>query len=723
MDQYERGKIPSHSVGTMLFAALASFIAAIEIAYFRIACLQLHAGNTDPDGFADGLFAPGTLLVIVVLTIVFSALAWLLMRFDKRVFHWGFKYRYIIAGVLLVILVACKISGSSIGMLTNMLGGEAGDYLGVMRNIRRDEWVVNTPLVLSQVQSGFAPVSPLASGGGLDLTLVYAQPCWDISTLFRPFLWGYLLLGAERGLSFFWCARLICLFMVSFEFGRLLTKDNRRLALIYAMLMAFSPLVEWWFAVNSIAEILIFSQLFILLFAKFLSTDKWPMLVLSVLGLAYCACAYVLGLYPAWQIPVIYIMVCMCAALLVKYIRSGRGKRSIIIHAILFIGAIALAVAFALVVVLHSYGTISAVMGSEYPGSRLETGGGLFDSLFTYSLILYAIIDPTPILPNVCEMMGMYGLFPLGIILGAVFAVKRRDGFVIALLIVDFIFLVFGLFGFPPMLAKISLLSNVTAHRLAFGVGIIDIMLLIRSLSLALSNVREPRPLSVPAALSAALAGVVLGAAAVMLTRAHVVPSMRIFVIVISTTFIALSVYAVLSTILKNDISCQRVLCVSALVMLTGLMVNPVQIGLSNFYETPLSSAVAHIKDNSTEELWVADDSIIAQACIAYGVPTLNSVALYPHVDVWKPVDSEGKFKSIYNRYAHIKIRPTRGEATFELEAADSFTASLNTRDLKALGIDYWVSEFDLSQYSDDVVQFENVADAGERNVYHLRYM
>lgn len=45
-------------------------------------------------------------------------------------------------------------------------------------------------------------------------TMVYGQPSYAVATLFRPFLWGYLLLGAERGLAFFWDARMLCMMLV-----------------------------------------------------------------------------------------------------------------------------------------------------------------------------------------------------------------------------------------------------------------------------------------------------------------------------------------------------------------------------------------------------------------------------------------------------------------------------------------------------------------------------
>ncbi len=715
----------SNTIINGLFAFFASFVAAVEIAYFRLACMQSYEGATDPNGLAGNLFSLGTLLIIVVLTAAFTLLALLAMRKGDGFFEFCFKYRYAIAVILLAILVAFQVSGTSIGMLTNMLGGAASDYFGVPRNIRRDEWVVNTPLALSQAYSGYTPVSSIANGGGLDLTLVYAQACWDISTLFRPFLWGYLLLPSAYGLSFFWCARFIALFMVSFEMGRFLTNDKRRLALIYAVLITLSPLVQWWFAVNSIAEILLFSQLFILFFRGFLQTDAWHKMALFSLGMIYCLCAYVLSIYPAWQVAIGYVMLALCLLLLIRYFREHPGKRSIAIHAAVFIVVLVIAVCIAAGIVLRSMDVISAVSNSEYPGRRLETGGKLFDSLFDYSLMLVGVIDPSPIVQNVCERAGMFTLFPLGFILGLIVAFREKDGCIIAMLVFEGILLFFGLVGLPEPIAKITLLSNVTDHRLAFGTGVFDIMLLVRSIALF-----GERPISINMSpvfvnVMIALVAVAFGVLAVFVSYPNTMPTMRTIEKAFSIFFIALCVFAVLSACFEKDEQHHKMLCIAGVVALAGFMVNPVQLGLSGYEGTPLANAIEQVKesdDNPEEELWVADTSILAQACISYGAPTLNSVALYARPEIWAPVDPDGTYYEVYNRYAHTTIKPTYDNLLFKLTFADAVTVYLDNASLKTLGVRYWVSEYDLTQYSDETLRFEFAKSAGPYNVYKLVY-
>ena len=170
-----------------------------------------------------------------------------------------YRWRYLIAAVIVALLVAFDINGSSLHEWAAYTQSDAdGVLFGMSRSIRSDELALNTPYAFSQAQEGFPYFSQVIRGDTTDTFMVYGQPVWDLGVLFRPFHWGYLLLGASRGLSFFWWARLAALLLVSFEIGMLVTKKNRALSLAFSLLMGFSPLVQWWFAINGLVEMLVF---------------------------------------------------------------------------------------------------------------------------------------------------------------------------------------------------------------------------------------------------------------------------------------------------------------------------------------------------------------------------------------------------------------------------------------------------------------------------------
>ena len=178
---------------------------------------------------------------MIALLALIAALGYALTFHFDRTVDTLFAYRWPIAVVLFALCVIFEISGSSFNVMHGLLG-EAPDrtLFGVARDIRSDEYLVNTPQAFSQYWNHFGWFSSIVRAAPTDMFIVYGQPVLDPAVVFRPFHWGYLLFGMARGLAFFWSGRLIFLFMVSLEFGyRLLTPRSRSLALGYALLVAF----------------------------------------------------------------------------------------------------------------------------------------------------------------------------------------------------------------------------------------------------------------------------------------------------------------------------------------------------------------------------------------------------------------------------------------------------------------------------------------------------
>ena len=227
----------------------------------------------------------------------------------KTHFRFLYKYRYLFALLLLVCLVFLQIHGSHISLLS--ISGEHQPLLGIARGIRSDELNVNTPFALSQYCNNFSYFSDIARASTTDMFMTYGQPVWDIAVIFRPFHWGYLFLPQAYGLSFYWISRLIALALVSFEFGRLLTNNNKKLALAYALLMVLSPVVQFWFAINMLVEMLFFGQLAIVLVNYYLTNPSLPKKIACCTVLTICAGGFALANYPAWEVPLAYVFLCL----------------------------------------------------------------------------------------------------------------------------------------------------------------------------------------------------------------------------------------------------------------------------------------------------------------------------------------------------------------------------------------------------------------------------
>ena len=134
------------------------------------------------------------------------------------------KYRYLIGVILVAFLVILNINGSSIAVWGKYISmGVTNTLLGTPREVRSDEWMVLTPLTISQ-QYGDEPYAYFNSvirATETDGYILYSLPVKSFLSVLHPFLLGYVFLGVSRGLSFFWCARLIFLFLVTFDFIRI----------------------------------------------------------------------------------------------------------------------------------------------------------------------------------------------------------------------------------------------------------------------------------------------------------------------------------------------------------------------------------------------------------------------------------------------------------------------------------------------------------------------
>ena len=178
-----------------------------------------------------------------------------LMTFLER----AYRFRLAVAGLVFLLLVGLEVHGSSLAMWNKYLQpGQnktalAKPVFGKPRPIRSDEWAIHTPMALSQEFENYPFENSIWRAAPTNMATVYNQPIKDSpATLAKPFHWGYLLFGGSRGLSWFWCGRLIALLVISFEFFQVLTGRSRLLSLAGASLVTFSPVVQWWFAVNGL---------------------------------------------------------------------------------------------------------------------------------------------------------------------------------------------------------------------------------------------------------------------------------------------------------------------------------------------------------------------------------------------------------------------------------------------------------------------------------------
>lgn len=600
--------------------------------------------------------------------------------------EWLYRFRYLVAVALLAVLVAFGISGSSIGMWDKTLpGNEAVEGLlaGVPRGTRTDEWAMFTAMTFAQFMDPDGRLQYFSSvfrAVPTDMFILYGQPVWDIAMIFRPFQWGYLVLGLERGLSFFWCARLIVLFMATFELGMLLTRKDKGLSVGLAALVAFAPVVQWWFSINGFVEMIVFMEVIVLCMRAFFAVDRVYAKMLLCIPLIIASGGFALTLYPAWEIPMAYVTAALLIGVLVaeRHHLRWTPKKDV---PILGAGILLLAVGLGYVMVKSS-DAISAVMNTSYPGSRISTGGGglllLGRSPISYITPYLAQSAATTLRAGGPDAGSMFiDLFPLGIILTAwvLFREKTRDAVLIALAVPAVLLGAYTCFGFPEWLARITVMGNSMALRCAVVLGLLNLLMLFRAVALMRRRMNW--------AASLAVAGVCSIAITIMcrFSEPEIMGTLKCL-LVLGVIFIGM-----LAFLSRKSVVIATFCCFTAL--MAGLPVNPMQQGIAPITDNAVIRTVRQVVEEDPKARWFAAVDWQSNMMAFAGAHTIDATNTYPNPELWDVLDPDGSDRDVWNRYAHMHGSVTAGDTHYGLKQPDAIGLQMNPRDLKTLDIDY----------------------------------
>ncbi|KFJ07428.1 DUF7657 domain-containing protein [Bifidobacterium tsurumiense] len=651
----------------------------------------------------------------VILAVIFAVpIAWSIFGFSK-VNNWLHRQRYWIGLILVAGAVVLNISGSSLNMWHVFFGGDTSENIvfGEPRLIRSDEWVVNTPLNYSQRYNNYGYFSDIAGGHGMDMFIVKDTPVWTFAEIFRPFHWGYLIFGSSRGLAFYWAARTAVLFLAAYEFLLIFTKGNRVWSCFSALLITFAPLVQWWYAVNSLPEMLIAMFISLCALEKFLTTHDSKRRLLWVTVIYWCAGMFILSLYPAWQIPVAFVLLFLA----IHQIAQRWGSIAITkrdVMSILVVGVVFLAILGTVFVL--SKQTIIDTMNTVYPGSRKSHGGGMtWSSLFGGIATLLLPFKEYSGTSNPSEVSLFVDLFPLGILLTIANMVnkKRWDWFGLALIALDVVFIVYSRIGFPVWLAQMALLSSVTSVRVTVGISIINILLLVRSVS---QFDWHASILTSASAVIGYIALCVFGAKGSFPMAAgqgeYVTPK---YMVIVGITACLLAMAVMFRKYLV------RILCIVlslTFIVISGASVNPVQYSDKALTQTQAMRTLVDI-NNQDPGMWMTEHNLISQSLAANGLQTFNTVNVTPNWSAWEYMDPKGEYKHIYNRYAFVLVdlvaTSQSVEAPFEKgDADDQLKVTMTLEQANHLHIKYYVTGADLDGMSDGSRKLERIARAGD---------
>ena len=654
-----------------------------------------------------------------------------------------YKYRYPLALALLVVLVLFEINGSSIGAWDQpIINSTHQSLLGSARSTQSDEWRIFTPFTLSQYLNDFSYFSSIPRASPTDMFAIYGAPIWTILMIFRPFQIGYLFLSPAKGLSFYWISRLIALLLVSFEMGMLITNRNKTLSLAYAIMITFSPVVQWWISVNALVEMLIFGQLAVLLLYHYMKTKDYRKRSIIALGFAISLGGYIFTIYPAWQIPLGYVFLFLAIWVFLDNYKDFEFNKLDIGFALLSLAIVGAGGLY----FLHTSGdTIEIVRNTLYPGGRHFIGGldssqfkgetGFLQSLCNYINSIFYPLNLDSAFSSTSGISRLdsffYDFFPVPLILYLfiTFVEKNRDKLLNCLIIVYILLSVLSIFVFPEYVYKITFISNTIQRRLILALSLLNVLILFRSLSLLRtdSNNRHVNNIKNNSKILALISIAIAGAVFFLSTSngfGIIGKSLFIPVSIVSISILGISLFIIFKSSDNKYANLFLVMCILISAMGGGL-VNPIESGIGYYDLEPVQFVEGLVEENPNANWIVVGEREIQDMFIAAGAHTITSVNTYPDFEKWEKIDPDHKFEDVYNRYAHMNVNLSANESSkFERVPGreDIISLTLNVNDLEKLNVTYIESEQDLSKYSNDNVEFEKIYSYRNLKIYKVNY-
>lgn len=649
----------------------------------------------------------------------------------KQGFELIYEYRFVLSFLLLIMLVSFKISGSSMGCWKLFLGdGESGIRLGEPRVWRSDEWGTLTPLCFRQQYNTLGAYNRYSQTLGSILTdnmLVYGQPSWDILTLFRPFYWGYLFFGSERGLSWFWCSRLIVLFLSWFELGMLITDGQKKLSVMLSICVSFAPFLQWWFAINGLVEMLIYGACFVLGSNYLVSHAFNPRKIAVAVGMAVCAVGYVLTFYPTWMVPVAWGFVPLFLWVIIwKFNRKVLRRVDVMPWLLIFV----ITAAGLTILAVTSWDVITAELNSVYPGNAPSSSGGT--GLWWMMKYPISLVSRFSMNELIVENSSIICFAPAGFILAlwVIIKEKKKDPLLILLLGMNLFLAWYYCVGIPKWLAKILLLSFVNSNRGPQVLGFLRLTLFARAVAL-----KEKAPKRWLAALAAVISSAVPMRLALGFTKYEPGGLRYEYFDTAEKIVVVWAILAVVFYLLyraRKSKYTMAVLGVCTVVLASSIWINPVAKGVPEITKSETMQQIRDLVKEDPQAIWLVVDMAYPATNIPAmaGADCLNTTQTYPQKTRWEMLDKEGEYEDIYNRYCHI--RASLGSKTMlELVSTDYVEVILSPEDLKKLNIRYIVSTNDFDEkiaagttniFTDSGIEFQKYYEGAQLSIYGCVY-
>lgn len=632
----------------------------------------------------------------------------------KRCYLRAKSHPYIIFLAIAFCLVLFKVNFSNMrcyqGIIPNNIASLGATTLGQPRGVRSDEYLVGVPTFLTQCLNG-------------DLSLLFRagdsvwQTIYNVFILLNPYYWGRLFLPDAYAFSWTDVMNVVISCYAFFRLFDILTK-NKKLSAAAAFILVFSPGAQWWSGAWSAGKICGF----IVLFYDYFNGDNRLKKTLCAYGLVCLTSTVVPQLYPAWDIPRVYLFLLILICIYISERKINFHKSDIPYVTVTTV----LMVLFVLSYFISQAGATEAMLDTVYPGKRFSAGGDLSIN-GPWAKYLLAPFLPYKELSvagtNQSEISAYYCLFPIPFIIYlAQFKELKKRAIVNGLVVFCALCAVYMIVGIGETLARVTLWSYTTSDRLftVFEFAS-NILLILECAYIAPRAVEKIKAIRKPELVWLAVIDIGILAFMLWVVNHHFEYVEYIGAVAFGYAVVALLMVGNLMFLGRG----KAVLAVLVLLTLfTGAIVNPINFGVDIMEGTPLAQEIRAIDTEKTGR-WIAlDNMVMPKYVYAQGVDCLNYLSWPPRFDLFEPLDEDGKYTDVYNRYAHMTVNLTNDETSLYVLRMDSIEIDLNYDDMKLWGIDYVVNQGyfleDTASVAFNLLYHDNLDNV---NIYEVEYL
>ena len=596
--------------------------------------------------------------------------------------------------LLLIVLTALGVSGSSTGMLWAVVGsGPDPDLLyGTPRATRSDEWLTQMAWIVSQASQGYPDVNQVVPGG-MDATVLLGLPAWDWPTIFRPDAAGFLFLGLDRGLAVRWWLPGFAMMAACYAMLIALLPRRPLSCAAIAVSVFFWPMIQWWY-LPSITWPAALCFLAIAAAVVALRDPRRWVRILWAAATGYVAVAAAFTFYPPYLIPAVLVAAIVIVGVLLAEIgvgtTGGLGVKAGALRMVPLLLA-ALAAGTVLVAFFVSRGeTIAAIDDTVYPGQRLQPPGAAtsVDVVATFSGLFAGGMDSTQsysglLGPNASEasapiLLGVFLLIPLGYFVIRDWVVARRVQWVmLACLVCAGILLAYLVVpGWDPI-AHLLLLDRTTVTRSRIGLGLLGVV----AVGLLVRRLDERRAEEPPGRLPWWMSGVTIAAAVagILLVHSALTDNQDQALAGANQLRVLAALFVISVFLFTRGWAGAGSAGLLAISLILTIGVNPLYRGVLDLTDTALGQQVEAV-ERAAPGTWLAISSVeLSSVLVEAGIPAYNGVQLYPAREMWQDVDPDGEFATEWNRYASMVWEPGTGEPVLRNPQADIVIATFDS--------------------------------------------